>query len=68
MEMNEKAKSRLYGLTSILCLGWLGQAAYQAWKSDQLWTILNLIFYVSMIIVVAYTGFSAFESRKKANQ
>ena len=58
MEMNDKSKSRLYLLTSMICLIWLGQVIFKAWQTSSLWSIANLVFYASMIIVVGYTGYS----------
>ncbi|MFV0556495.1 MAG: hypothetical protein ACK5LM_05290 [Lactovum sp.] len=61
MEMTDKAKSRLYALTSIACGVWLIQAVMKAVEQGQFWSYLNLIFYFSMLIVISYTSYSAYE-------
>ncbi len=62
--MNGKAKARFYGLTSIVCTAWVIQTIVQAVKAGTLWTWLNLIFYISMLLVIIYTGLSAYQMWK----
>lgn len=57
--MNNKAKMRLYALTSIVCFAWLVQTMLQNRENGQMWSLLSLIFYGCMILVVLYTAFSA---------
>lgn len=58
--MNDKAKTRLYALTSLVCTAWVIQTIVQALEKGNLWTWLNLIFYGSMFLVILYTAYSAF--------
>lgn len=65
-ELNDLAKSRLYGLTSIVCSIWLVQSIYETIQQKQeIFTVLNIIFYLSIIIVIVYTAFSAYEMKQK---
>lgn len=62
--MNDKAKSRLYALTSITCFAWLVQAMLQDRQKGQMWSLLSLIFYGCIMIVILYTAYSAVQMRK----
>lgn len=62
--MNDKAKSRLYALTSITCFAWLIQAMFQDNQKGHMWSLLNLIFYGSIIFVILYTAYSAVQMHK----
>ena len=62
--MNDKAKSRLYTLTSIACFGWLVQVILQNRQTGEMWSMLSLIFYGCMIIVILYTAYSAVQMWK----
>ncbi|MGT2666102.1 hypothetical protein ACVRYP_02090 [Streptococcus rifensis] len=65
-EMSDHAKARLYGLTALVCSFWLGQSIYDTIVANQkLVTVLNIIFYLSMIIVIGYTAYSSYELFKK---
>jgi hypothetical protein len=59
--MNDKAKMRLYALTSIACFAWLVDAIVQDHQKGQTWSFLSLIFYTCMIIVILYTAYSALQ-------
>jgi len=68
-ELDDIAKSRLYGLTSIVCSIWLLQSGYKTMVSEQnLLTISNIVFYLSILIVIAYTAYSSLEIRKSKHQ
>ncbi|WEG12490.1 hypothetical protein PU629_20705 [Pullulanibacillus sp. KACC 23026] len=62
--MNDKAKARLYTLTSISCFAWLVQAMLQDRQKGQMWSLLNLIFYGCIILVILYTAYSAVQMWK----
>ena len=62
--MNDKAKSRLYALTSITCFAWLVQAMLQDRQKGQMWSLYSLIFYGCIIIVILYTAYSAVQMWK----
>jgi len=59
--MNDKAKMRLYALTSIACLVWLVEAMVRDYKNGQMWSLQSIIFYTCMFIVILYTAFSALQ-------
>lgn len=64
-ELSDVSKSRLYALTAIVCAAWLGQSIYQTIeKGQQVFTVLNIIFYLSILLVVVYTSYSAYEMWK----
>ncbi|MDR0297064.1 MAG: carbon starvation protein [Streptococcaceae bacterium] len=60
-ELNPTQKSRLYGLTALVCAFWLGQSILKAVKSENLLSVYNVIFYISLILVISYTSFSAYQ-------
>lgn len=65
-QMDAKAKSRLYGLTSVVCSIWLVQTIYETIQAGKiLLTPLNLIFYSSLILVITYTAYASFDEHKK---
>ncbi|WP_051263297.1 hypothetical protein [Tuberibacillus calidus] len=59
--MNDKAKMRLYALTSIACLVWLVEAMVRDYKNGQMSSVLSIIFYACMLIVILYTAYSALQ-------
>lgn len=60
-ELSNKAKVRLYVFTSLSCLLWLGQSIYEAISLEQeVFSIYNIIFYLSLLIVMGYTAYSAY--------
>ncbi|PNY18438.1 carbon starvation protein [Streptococcus parauberis] len=66
-ELNSASKARLYGLTSIVCSIWLIQTIYQTIKlGEPIFSFLNIVFYISIIIVVVYTAISAKSERNKS--
>ncbi|MDR2976654.1 MAG: carbon starvation protein [Streptococcaceae bacterium] len=65
-ELNTTQKSRLYGLTAIVCAIWLGQSLFKANHEDQLFSVYNVIFYICLLLVIAYTAFSAYQMWKQA--
>ncbi|GAB2025347.1 hypothetical protein OfM1_14180 [Lactovum odontotermitis] len=65
-ELNSTQKSRLYGLTAIVCAIWLGQSVMKAVQDSQLFSVYNIIFYICLLLVIAYTAFSAYQMWKQA--
>ncbi len=60
-ELSNKSKMRLYLLTSLSCFLWLIQVVYETVSSKQdVFSIYNVIFYISLMIVIAYTSYSAY--------
>lgn len=60
-ELSNKSKMRLYLLTSLSCFLWLIQVVYEMVSSKQdVFSIYNVIFYISLMIVIAYTSYSAY--------
>lgn len=68
-ELDAKSKFRLYGLTSMVCSFWLIQTVCETIQMGKnLLTVLNLIFYSSLIIVIFYTAYSSFGEYKKSRE
>lgn len=63
-QLSDRAKSRLYGMTSFVCSIWTIQTLIKAITIKSLWSWPNIIFYLSMIIVIFYTGLSAYQMMK----
>lgn len=64
-ELNEASKSRLYGLTAIFCSLWLIQSIYDTIQAQQkVFTWLNIIFYLSLFLVIVYNVYSACKIKK----
>lgn len=57
--MSTKAHARLSALTALACFVWLAQAVYTAMRKNQLWYWPNVVFYLSMALIVGYTGYVA---------
>lgn len=59
MRMSAKSKSRLSMLTAGACLIWLIQAVYQAVQQHQVMYWPNVVFYITMVLVVAGSLYSS---------
>lgn len=67
-ELSGKSKARLYGLTAISCLLWLIQTLHDTIVSHQvIFSISNIVFYLCLIIVIAYSAHSAYSFWKSNN-
>lgn len=64
-ELNDIQKSRLYGITAIVCGIWFVQTLMKASKSDELFSVYNIIFYFCILFVTGYTALSAYQLWKK---
>lgn len=68
MKINDKARSRMYGLTAIACALWLIQSLTEASRDGSLLNWSTIIFSLCLTIVTAYCGVSAWQESRKADK
>ena len=59
MQLNERARARLYALTALACVLWLGQSLYEADKDGSLTSWATWVFAACLLVVIGWTGYNA---------
>lgn len=59
MQLNERARARLYALTALACVLWLGQSLYEANKDGSLTSWATWVFAACLLVVIGWTGYNA---------
>lgn len=59
MQMNARAKARLYALTALACVLWLGQSLYEANRDGSLSSWATWVFAACLVVVIGWTGYNA---------
>lgn len=67
MKINDKARSRMYGLTAIACALWLIQSLTEASRDGSLLSWSTIVFSLCLMIVTVYCGVSAWRENRKAS-
>lgn len=68
MKINEKARSRMYGLTSAACALWLIQSLTEASKDGSLMSWPTIILSLCLTVVTLYCAVCARKEGRKAGR
>lgn len=69
MKINDKARSRMYGLTAVACALWLIQSLAEASRDGSLLSWSTIVFSLCLTVVTTYCGTCAWkEGRKVASE
>lgn len=66
MKINDKARSRMYGLTAVACALWLIQSLAEASRDGSLLSWSTIVFSLCLTVVTAYCGTCAWKEGRKA--
>ena len=62
MKINDKARSRMYGLTAVACALWLIQSLAEASRDGSLLSWSTIVFSLCLTVVTAYCGTCAWKA------
>ena len=67
MKINDKARSRIYGLTAVACALWLIQSLVESSQDGSLLSWSTIVFSLCLTLVTAYCGTCAWKEGRTAS-